>query len=155
MAAILDKIRKGATSDDSTKGSSAKGAAKKAAKTSVKVKGTSSKKNAKSSFVKPTVSDDVRIRLGHILQAPVVTEKSMLLATANQYVFQVAIDATKSDVRRAVEVLYGVPVRSVRIARRKPVQRRFGRVVGSTKQMKRAIVSVSDGHRIDFFDEAA
>ncbi|MEO0249364.1 MAG: 50S ribosomal protein L23 [candidate division WOR-3 bacterium] len=89
-----------------------------------------------------------------VLIRPVITEKSTRLAAeANQYVFEVAADATKVDVAAAVRALYGVKVIQVRIAWVKPKPKRLGwtRRVGYTTPWKKAIVRLAPGHQITDF----
>ena len=83
---------------------------------------------------------------------PLVTEKGVHRATRNnQYAFEVHRDATKIDVRKAVEKLFDVKVVKVRTQNRKGKDRRFRFRVGRTSDWKKAIVELSPEHRIDFF----
>ncbi len=77
-----------------------------------------------------------------------MTEKAYVLGMLNQYVFRVAKGATKDEVRRAVEAAYGVhvdKVRTINVASRK---RTFGRTIGRTAGMRKAVVTLSKGEEI-------
>ena len=98
------------------------------------------------------MSDAVKIRDYHdVLLAPVVSEKSYALLDENKYTFLVAPHANKTEIKIAVEKVFGVKVLSVntnnREGKRVRTRRGFGRRVGT----KRAIVSVAAGDRIDIF----
>ena len=69
----------------------------------------------------------------------------------NQYAFEVNPLATKVDVRRAVEEMFDVQVTKVRTQNRKGKPRRYRFRFGSTKKWKKAVVTLNDEHRIDFF----
>lgn len=86
-----------------------------------------------------------------ILLAPVVSEKSYGLLDENKYTFLVAPDANKTQIKIAVEQVFGVKVISVNTANRqgKRVRTRIG--FGRRASSKRAIVSVAPGQRIDIF----
>ena len=87
-----------------------------------------------------------------ILFRPLVTEKGMRQSTElNQYAFEINPLATKEDVRRAVEELFDVKVVRVATQTRKGKPRRTKNRMGKTKGWKKAIVSLDDEHRIDFF----
>jgi large subunit ribosomal protein L23 len=86
-----------------------------------------------------------------VLLAPVVSEKSYALLDENKYTFLVAKDANKTQIKIAVEQVFGVTVTAVNTANRegKRVRTRFG--YGRRPATKRAIVSVAPGERIDIF----
>jgi len=87
-----------------------------------------------------------------ILLRPLVTEKGVHRATRNnQYAFEIHRDATKTDVRRAVESLFDVKVTKVRTQNRKGKLRRYRFRYGRTSDWKKAIVELHEDHRIDFF----
>ena len=87
-----------------------------------------------------------------ILVRPLVTEKGMRIANeANQYSFEVNKLATKEDVKRAVEDLFDVKVLKVRTQSRKGKPRRYRFRFGRTKSWKKAVVTLDQEHRIDFF----
>ena len=85
----------------------------------------------------------------HILRAPHLSEKSTLVAEYNQYVFKVSNDATKADIKVAIENLFKVKVRQVRVASMKPKQRRFGQIKGWRSGWKKAYVTLKEGQEID------
>jgi large subunit ribosomal protein L23 len=86
-----------------------------------------------------------------VLLAPVVSEKSYALLDENKYTFLVAKDANKTQIKIAVEQVFGVTVTAVNTANRegKRVRTRYG--FGRRPATKRAIVSVAPGERIDIF----
>jgi len=86
-----------------------------------------------------------------VLLAPVVSEKSYILLDENKYTFIVAPDANKTEIKIAVEKVFGVKVVSVNTMNRqgKNKKTRFGD--GKRKDTKRAIVQVAAGSRIDIF----
>jgi large subunit ribosomal protein L23 len=87
-----------------------------------------------------------------VIVRPLVTEKGMHRSTRyNQYSFEVSRLADKSDVRRAIEDLFDVKVTKVRIQNRRGKPRRFRFRMGRTKSWKKAIVTLHEDHRIDFF----
>jgi large subunit ribosomal protein L23 len=84
-----------------------------------------------------------------ILKFPRVTEKSAMLAEENFYVFQVATDSNKTEIKKAVEAEYGVRVKDIKIINipRKRVQR--GRIEGVKSGYKKALVKLNAGEKID------
>ena len=87
-----------------------------------------------------------------IILRPLVTEKGMHRSTRNnQYAFEINTQATKADVRRAVEDLFNVKVEKVCTQTRKGKHRRHRFKAGMTKGWKKAIVTLNAEHRIDFF----
>jgi large subunit ribosomal protein L23 len=86
-----------------------------------------------------------------IIRKPLVTEKSTFLAEANRYAFQVDKRATKPQIRKAVEALYGVRVLSVATQNRPGKVRRFRYGYINTPTTKRAIVKVHADDRIELF----
>ena len=90
-------------------------------------------------------------RLTQVILAPVVSEKSTLVADKNeQVVFKVVTDATKPEVKAAVELLFNVKVDSVNILNVKGKVKRFGRFTGRRKDWKKAYVCLVPGQEIDF-----
>jgi len=90
-------------------------------------------------------------RMYQILLVPHVSEKSTLLADEkNQHVFKVATDATRSEVKQAVEELFKVKVDKVRILNVKGKAKRFGGRLGKRSDMRKAYVTLSSGSDIDF-----
>ena len=90
-------------------------------------------------------------RLMQVILAPVVSEKGTLVADKNeQVVFKVVTDATKPEVKAAVELLFNVKVDSVNILNVKGKVKRFGRFTGRRKDWKKAYVCLVPGQEIDF-----
>ena len=84
-----------------------------------------------------------------IIIAPVITEKSMSERQNNVYIFKVAKDATKTEIKAAVEEAFKVSVKSVNTLNTKSKKRRVGRYSGRTKTYKKAIVTLNDGSSIE------
>jgi large subunit ribosomal protein L23 len=90
-------------------------------------------------------------RLLNILLAPQISEKATLVAEKNeQVIFRVASDATKPEVKAAVEKLFNVTVDSVQISNVKGKQKRFGRTLGRRQDWKKAYVCLAAGQEINF-----
>jgi large subunit ribosomal protein L23 len=86
-----------------------------------------------------------------VLLAPHVTEKtSANLAERNQYAFRVRRDATRTDVRRAVELMFEVKVEGVQVVNEPGKARRFQGRGGRTQDWKKAYVRLAAGHSIDY-----
>jgi large subunit ribosomal protein L23 len=91
-----------------------------------------------------------------ILLKPLLTERTaMLKDVLNQYTFQVATDANKSEIKRAVETLFKVKVDKVRTMNCGGKMRRMGRFEGRRADTKKAIVSLKKGQKIEFGEEGA
>jgi large subunit ribosomal protein L23 len=84
-----------------------------------------------------------------IVRNPVVTEKSTMASEYNQVVFDVAIDASKTDIKAAVEHLFSVKVKAVNTLVRKGKVKRFRGKIGVRNDVKKAIVTLVDGQSID------
>ncbi len=84
-----------------------------------------------------------------VIRAPVITEKATIASENNQIVFRVAIDADKKVIKEAVEALFDVKVKAVNTLRRKGKAKRFRGIPGRQNEMKKAIVTLEDGHSID------
>ena len=94
-------------------------------------------------------------RLLKVLLAPVISEKATMVAEKNeQVVFRVLPDATKPEIKAAVEMLFKVQVESVQVANRQGKQKRSGRFVGRRNHTKRAFVCLKPGQEINFTEEA-
>jgi len=90
-----------------------------------------------------------------VLKRPVVTEKSTALREEeNQYAFEVALDANKIEIRRAVESTFGVRVLDVRTQVVRGKMKRFRRGFGKKPNWKKAVVTLREGDFIDFFEGA-
>ena len=84
-----------------------------------------------------------------VIIAPVITEKATLASERNQVIFRVANNATKPQIKEAVEKLFDVKVKSVNTLVRKGKTKVFRGNLGSQSNTKRAIVTLEEGHRID------
>ena len=85
-------------------------------------------------------------RLMEVLLAPQVSEKSTFVGEKhNQYVFRVAADATKPEIKAAVELMFKTKVRAVQVSNVKGKEKRFGRHVGRRRNWKKAYVSLMPG----------
>ena len=94
-------------------------------------------------------------RLMKVLQAPVISEKATMVAEKNeQIVFRVLPDATKPEIKAAVELLFKVEVLSVQTANREGKQKRAGRFNGRRNHTQRAFVCLKPGQEINFVEEA-
>ncbi len=91
-----------------------------------------------------------------VLMRPVVSEKSYSLMEDGTYIFVVAPDATKVDVRNAVEQAFGVRVKSVNTLNRKGKRRRNRKsnTIGTRSATKRALVTLAGGDKIDLFEKS-
>jgi len=90
-------------------------------------------------------------RLMTVLQGPLLTEKSAVSAEMhNQIVFKVRTDATKAEIRQAVELLFEVEVEGVQVVNYRGKNKRFGRTLGRRNDWKKAYVRLAEGSQIDF-----
>ena len=88
-----------------------------------------------------------------IILRPVITEESMMGTADKKYSFKVAKDATKPEIKEAVEKLFGVKVAKVNTMNCKGHLRRYGRFEGYTESWKKAVVTLTeDSKTIEFFD---
>jgi large subunit ribosomal protein L23 len=93
-------------------------------------------------------------RLYNVLVAPIVSEKSTMIADKNEQIaFRVRPDATKTEVKAAVETLFKVEVESVQILNQKGKHKRFGRFEGRRDNVRKAYVSLKPGQEINFAQE--
>jgi len=84
-----------------------------------------------------------------VVVSPVVTEKSTAQSEQNKVVFNVHLDATKEDIKSAVEALFNVKVASVNTLRRMGKVKRFRNTVGKLQDTKKAIITLVEGQQID------
>jgi large subunit ribosomal protein L23 len=84
-----------------------------------------------------------------VIRAPVITEKSTVAGENNQYTFKVANDSTKQDIKIAVETLYKVKVEKVNTLNLKGKVKRFKGRLGKRNDVKKAIVRLASGQKID------
>ena len=90
-------------------------------------------------------------RLMKVLLAPIVSEKSTMVAEKNEQVaFRVLQDATKPEIKAAVELLFKVKVESVQVLNTKGKSKRFGRFEGRRRNVRKAYVSLAPGQEINF-----
>lgn len=95
-------------------------------------------------------------RLMKVILAPVVSEKSNMIAEKrNQMTFKVLPNATKTEIKAAVELLFGVQVASVTTTTTKGKQKRFGRSIGKRSDVKKAYVRLAEGQQLDLETAAA
>ncbi len=90
-----------------------------------------------------------RERMYEIIRSPVITEKATLLSERNQMVFRVAIDATKPQIKKAIETLFGVSVLGVNTLVQKGKTKRFKGRPGVRSDVKKAYVQLAEGQSID------
>jgi large subunit ribosomal protein L23 len=99
------------------------------------------------------------LRIEDVIRRPVITEKNSFLMEKNQYTFEVHSDSTKIQIKAAVEDAFGVKVKAVNTLNVKPkAKSRFvrggaGRISGTTRGWKKAIVTLNPGERIDIFEQ--
>ncbi|MGE0847724.1 MAG: 50S ribosomal protein L23 [Flavobacteriaceae bacterium] len=84
-----------------------------------------------------------------VIVSPAITEKSTMASEQNQVIFNVAQKATKPEIKAAVEALFGVKVTGVNTLVRKGKLKRFRGTLGRQSDIKRAVVTLADGHSID------
>ncbi|MGQ0457878.1 MAG: 50S ribosomal protein L23 [Hyphomicrobium sp.] len=84
-----------------------------------------------------------------VIVAPVITEKATLASENNQVIFKVNRQATKPEIKAAVESLFKVKVKAVNTVVRKGKKRQFRGIMALLSDTKRAVVTLEDGHSID------
>lgn len=84
-----------------------------------------------------------------VILSPVITEKATTASENNQVIFKVAKEATKPEIKEAVEKLFDVKVKGVNTLVRKGKTRAFRGIKGRLSDVKKAIVTLEEGHRID------
>ena len=84
-----------------------------------------------------------------IIVSAVINEKATMASEANQVIFKVASNATKPQVKEAVEKLFDVKVKAVNTLNRKGKTKRFRGIAGRQSDFKKAIVTLEEGHSID------
>ena len=90
-------------------------------------------------------------QLMNVLIAPHVTEKTATaMQNHNQYTFRVRKEATKTDIKAAVELMFEVKVKGVQVVNEPGKSRRFGKTIGRTQDWKKAYVSLVQGQSIDY-----
>ena len=95
-------------------------------------------------------------RLAQVLVAPIVSEKATMAAEKhNQVLFKVLRDATKPEIKAAVELMFKVQVESVSTVIQKGKVKRFGKSIGRRDHVKKAYVSLKPGQELNFSVEGA
>ncbi len=95
-------------------------------------------------------------RLAQVLVGPIVSEKATRVGEKhNQVLFKVLRDATKPEIKAAVELMLKVEVDSVRTVNQKGKTKRFGKSIGRRDHVKKAYVSLKPGQELNFSGEAA
>lgn len=95
-------------------------------------------------------------RLASVLLAPIVSEKATAVAEKhNQVLFKVLRDATKPEIKAAVELMFKVEVVAVNVVNVKGKVKKFGRSIGRRDHIKKAYVSLKAGQELNFSGEAA
>lgn len=89
-------------------------------------------------------------RLMNVLRGPHLSEKAHIAAENNQVVFKVRTDATKTEIREAVELLFEVKVVNVTVVNQSGKNKRFGATRGRRKDWKKAYVRLSEDSELDF-----
>ena len=85
-----------------------------------------------------------------VIRGPHLSEKAHMAAENNQVVFKVRTDATKAEIKKAVEMLFDVKVDRVTVVNKKGKTKRFGRVEGRRNDTKKAYVKLAEGSDLDF-----
>ena len=98
---------------------------------------------------KPDLKPVSQERMYEVIRAPMVTEKSTLASEHNQVVFRVPLDATKPEIKASVEGLFKVKVKGVNTLRQKGKTKRFRGRPGRRSDIKKAYVTLEEGHSID------
>ena len=88
-------------------------------------------------------------RLYDVILSPVITEKATVASEHNQVIFKVAPNATKPQIKEAVEKLFDVKVKAVNTLNRKGKRKAFRGRPGVQSDVKKAVVTLEEGHRID------
>ncbi|AMA08806.1 MULTISPECIES: 50S ribosomal protein L23 [Cyanophyceae] len=101
----------------------------------------------------PTASRVPTRDLADLILKPIVSEKATILLEDNKYVFDVALKATKTDIKAAIETLFEVKVVKVNTSRPPRKKKRVGRFMGFKPQYKRAVITLAEGDTITLFPE--
>ena len=89
-----------------------------------------------------------------LLLKPVITEKTTMMMSDGKYTFKVPLRANKVEIRKAVEAVFGVKVKSVATLRTMGKFKRRGKYIGKRPDYKKAIVTLQEGETIEFFEGA-
>ena len=90
-----------------------------------------------------------------VIIRPIITEESMLKMDENNYSFEVAVKANKTEVKQAIEELFEVDVKNVNIMNVRGKLKRMGRFAGYTRKRRKAIVTIAEGQSIEIFGNEA
>lgn len=90
-----------------------------------------------------------KLKAYDVILSPVITEKATLVSESNQVIFKVASGASKTDIKGAVESLFNVKVKAVNTLVRKGKRRTFRSIRAQLSDVKKAIVTLEEGHSID------
>ncbi|MDD4837312.1 MAG: 50S ribosomal protein L23 [Synergistales bacterium] len=90
-----------------------------------------------------------------IIVRPIVTEKSSRMMEENKYTFEIHPQANKTEVRKAVETVFKVKVEKVHTLKVRSKPKRMGVFLGKSRAWKKAIVTLAEGERIEFFEGAS
>ena len=85
-----------------------------------------------------------------IIYAPIITEKTALMANENKYALKVDPRANKTQIKQAIESIFNVKVESINTTNSHPKKRRVGKYTGMTNKYKKAIVKLAEGNSINF-----
>jgi len=108
------------------------------------------------SRINPVIKKFDEGRLATILVAPIISEKATRIAERqNQVLFKVLRDATKPEIKAAVELMFKVEVASVTTTVQKGKVKKFGRAIGRRDHVKKAFVALKPGQELNFSGEAA
>ena len=109
------------------------------------------KKAVKKALPQAAENADIAYR---VLVEPWITEKSHGAMSENKYVFRVTKDATKAQVKKAIEGFYKVSVEKIAVINLKPKKRAYGRFEGTKASIRKAIITLKEGDKIELFQGA-
>ncbi len=92
------------------------------------------------------------MHLFDVLQRPLITEKNSVLQVQNKYAFEVAEGSTKPQIKQAVEKAFRVKVTGVNVIKVAGKTKRVGKRIYNTPPWKKAVVTLRDGDKIEFFE---
>ena len=87
-----------------------------------------------------------------LLLKPVITEKTTMMMSDGKYTFKVPLHANKIEIRKAVEKVFNVKVKSVTTLRKMGKMKRMGKYIGKRPDYEKAIVTLQEGETIEFFE---
>lgn len=100
-------------------------------------------------MIKKVKQETVSNEIYNVIRRPVITEKAMKGSEHNQVVFEVSLEATKPEIKKAVETVFGVKVNAVNTLRQAGKQKIFRGRKGVRSETKKAIVTLAEGQTID------